>query len=130
MVLTHALPYLSSSPSCRRSLWMTFLTPRINWITKLHCGTLLHFKAHLICCIKFQRVQFCNRSVKQTDYKLFWLCLLVYNVASDCPCTFFTPQLFLLSISLLFVNKYHYFIRGSFGVPRNPLHLNLFINCQ
>ena len=37
------------------------------------------------------------------------VCLPVCSVASDWPHTFFTPQLFLFSISLLFVNKYHYF---------------------
>ena len=27
-------------------------------------------------------------------------------------CTFFTPKVFLFSISLLFVNKYHYFVEA------------------
>ena len=31
------------------------------------------------------------------------------HAASDLPRTFFTPKVFLFSISLLFVNKYHYF---------------------
>ena len=34
------------------------------------------------------------------------------HVASDRPCTFFTPKVFLFSISLLFVNKYHYFVEA------------------
>ena len=32
------------------------------------------------------------------------------HVASDWPRTFFIPKVFLFSISLLFVNKYHYFV--------------------
>ena len=32
------------------------------------------------------------------------------HVASDWPRTFFTPKVVLFSISLLFVNKYHYFV--------------------
>ena len=34
------------------------------------------------------------------------------HVASDWPCTFFTPKVFLFSISLLFANKYHYFVEA------------------
>ena len=35
-----------------------------------------------------------------------------YNFASDWPRTFFTPQMFLFSISLRFVNKYQYFMKA------------------
>ena len=34
------------------------------------------------------------------------------HAASDWPRTFFTPKVFLFSISLLFVNKYHYFVEA------------------
>ena len=34
------------------------------------------------------------------------------HVASDWPRTFFTPKVFLFNISLLFVNKYHYFVEA------------------
>ena len=39
-------------------------------------------------------------------------CLHAY-AASDWPRTFFTPKMFLFSISLLFVNKYHELLCGS-----------------
>ena len=34
------------------------------------------------------------------------------HFASDWPRTFFTNKVFLFSISLLFVNKYHYFVEA------------------
>ena len=37
---------------------------------------------------------------------------------------FFTPQVFLFSISLLFVNKYHYFIEVYFYYADATLKLN------
>ena len=39
--------------------------------------------------------------------KFFGRTCLLKNAASDWPCTFFTPQVFLFSISLLFVDKYY-----------------------
>ena len=34
------------------------------------------------------------------------------HFTSNWPRTFFTPKVFLFSISLLFVNKYHYFVEA------------------
>ena len=52
------LLYPIGSCPCRSLLWATGLIPRVNWITRSHCGTPLHPKVHLVCFIKFQRVQF------------------------------------------------------------------------
>ena len=53
---------------------------------------------------------------KVTSWPQLILKLLVaptcLHVASDWPRTFFTPKVFLFSISLLFVNKYHYFVEA------------------
>ena len=47
-------------------------------------------------------------------YQTFWSHIRRYcRAASYWPRTFFTPKVFLFSISLLFVNKYHYFIEGN-----------------
>ena len=47
--------------------------------------------------------------------QLIWKLLVApacFLAASDWPRTFFTPKVFLFSISLLFVNKYHYFVEA------------------
>ena len=47
------------------------------------------------------------------------------HAASDWPRTFFTPKVFLFSISLLFVNKYHYFVKAYKQMLLLSLQLNL-----
>ena len=62
-------------------------------------------------CVSFKELKYFNKVTSWPQLiSNLWLRLPVCNVASDWPRTFFTPQVFLFSISLLFVNKYHYLI--------------------
>ena len=58
--------------------------------------------------VSFKVLQIFDKITSWPDIKPFGRACLFINVAPH----FFTPQVFLFSISLLFVNKYHYFIEA------------------
>ena len=62
--------------------------------------------------MSFKELKFFEKSWPQLISKLLVAPACLY-VASDWPRTFFTPNVFLFSISLLFVNKYVSLLCGS-----------------
>ena len=85
-------------------------------------GFFFLFLFFFVCFFHFHRTLFRGHTGACVNpgsfFQTLFLCIHFFvapaclHVASDWPRTFFTPKVFLFSILLLFVNKYHYFVEA------------------